>query len=209
MFVCSYSWGKSWHQNWLAAKFLSPICHLTLRAQLYVNAMSPRMPASEGKTTGHFAMICFSCQGSGQPWLMDGCLAVGNVSMGPLRKYARAVFSGWHLALDSKKHGTSRVEFCFSWKSRVLKTCFVSPSLSFANKTSHPLWQWTLLMFFPLFPWFAALGRTEWNVQLSVSFLKGGLVFLEKRPQWAWPRPGICVKWTKDLVGCQLRQNFK
>ena len=60
-----------------------------------------------------------------------------------------------------------------------------------------------------LFFWFAALGRSEWNVQLGVSFLKGGVIFLKRSPRWAWPRPGICVKWTKDLVGCQLRQNFK
>ena len=60
-----------------------------------------------------------------------------------------------------------------------------------------------------LFPWFAALGRSEWNVQLRASFLKGGVILLERSPPWAWPRPWICVQWTKDLVGCQLRQNFK
>lgn len=120
MLVCSYSWGKSWHKNWLAGKFLSPICHLTLGAQLYVNSMSPLMPGSEGETTGHFPMICLSRHGSDQAWLMDGCPVVGNVSTGLLRKYSFAVFSGWHLLLQSKTRGKQGVGFC-PRKSRVLK----------------------------------------------------------------------------------------
>lgn len=79
---------------------------------MYVNSMSPPMPAGEGQTTGHLPMICFSCQGSDQAWLMDGCPTVGNVSTGLLRKYAFALFPGWHLVLENKKQRKQRVGFC-------------------------------------------------------------------------------------------------
>lgn len=94
---------------------------VTLPLEPNCMSLSPLMPASGRQTTGHFPMICFSCQGSDQAWLMDGCPAVGNVSTGPLRKYAFAVFSGWHLVPENKKHGKQRVGFCPSWKFRVSK----------------------------------------------------------------------------------------
>lgn len=88
--------------------------------------MSPLMPGSEGPTTGHFPMICFSRHGSAQAWLLDGCPVVENVSTGLLRKYSFAVFSGWHLLLESKTRGKQGVGFCPSWKSRVLKRSVLS-----------------------------------------------------------------------------------
>lgn len=53
-------------------------------------------------------------EGSDQPWLMDECPTVGNVSTGLLKKYAFAIFSGWHLVLQNKKHGKQKVGFCLS-----------------------------------------------------------------------------------------------
>lgn len=93
----------------LLESFSAPFVTLPLEPNCMSTPCPLRCLAVKGQTTGHFPMICFSRHGSDQAWLMDGCPVVGNVSLGLLRKYSFAIFSGWHLLLESKM-----------WKTRSL-----------------------------------------------------------------------------------------
>jgi hypothetical protein len=71
---------------------------------------------------------------------MDGCPVIGNVSMGLVRKYVFAIFSGWHLVLDNKGHGKQKSRVVSLLKIQSLKISFEFPSLikSFAEKQPIP-----------------------------------------------------------------------
>lgn len=124
MLVCSYSWEKSGHKNWLAAKFRSPICHLTLGAQLHVNSTSPWcLPVRDRlQVTPLWSAL------AAQALIKLGWWMGGPLLKMPPRGWSgntSVIFSGWHLALGHQEHGPKSWLCCF-WKFQFLSwlNCF-------------------------------------------------------------------------------------
>lgn len=69
------------------------------------------MPASEGQAAGHSPMICLSCPGSDQAWLMDGWPIVENASTGLVWKYVCDIF---RVACSTWPSGTWAKELAFA-----------------------------------------------------------------------------------------------
>lgn len=92
----NYIWVNKWH--WRYPRTRDRYCIMAYKV--------------EGKERGQTqSSSCIDSEGSDQPWLMDECPTVGNVSTGLLKKCAFAVFSRWHLVLQNKKHEKQKVWF--------------------------------------------------------------------------------------------------